>query len=197
GNVQKSLMSFGTEGRVRALVSQIVNDELQASLLGAISPGREVDVALTDGTDEQSGTRFAILRPHAKGGLGEVFVARDKELNRIVALKEIQARYKDDDASRSRFVQEAEITGRLEHPGIVPVYGFGLYEDGRPFYAMRLIEGDSLKQAIDRFHGLKHASDGERSLGLRKLLTSFIAVCQAVHYAHTKGVLHRDLKPDN
>src|SRR5213075_3106823 len=92
--------------------------------------------------------RYRILRPHAKGGLGEVFVARDQELQRDVALKEIQGRYADDADSRARFLLEGEITGRLEHPGIVPVYGLGTYPDGRPYYAMRFIKGDSFKDAI-------------------------------------------------
>ena len=78
------------------------------------------------------GTRFRILRPHARGGLGEVFLAEDGELGREVALKEIRDRHADDSQSRARFVSEAVITGRLEHPGIVPVYGLGHHPDGRP-----------------------------------------------------------------
>ena len=80
-------------------------------------------------------TRFQIIRPHAKGGLGEVFIAKDNELNREVALKEIQEQFADEEQSQGRFVLEAEITGSLEHPGIVPVYGLGCYSDGRPYYA--------------------------------------------------------------
>lgn len=99
-----------------------------------------------------SGSRFRVLRPHAKGGLGEVFVARDLELHREVALKEIQSKFADYADCRTRFVLEAQITGGLEHPGIVPVYGLGQYADGRPFYAMRFIRGDSLAEAIQRFH---------------------------------------------
>ncbi len=109
--------------------------------------------------------RYRILRHHARGGLGEVFVARDEELHREVALKEIQPQHADQPESRARFLLEAEITGGLEHPGIVPVYGFGLYPDGRPFYAMRFIKGDSLKDAIDRFH---HADAVPRDQGERE-----------------------------
>ncbi len=71
----------------------------------------------------KAGSRFRILRPHARGGLGEISVAEDTELHREIALKEIQGRYADDKESRARFVLEAEVTGGLEHPGIVPVYG--------------------------------------------------------------------------
>ena len=105
------------------------------------------------GTASSDGQRFRVLRPHAKGGLGAVFVALDEELHREVALKQILEKHADDPTSRARFLLEAEITGGLEHPGIVPVYGLGTYADGRPFYAMRFIKGDSLKEAVDRFHG--------------------------------------------
>jgi serine/threonine protein kinase/tetratricopeptide (TPR) repeat protein len=139
------------------------------------------------------------VRPHARGGLGEVFVALDQELHREVALKEIQNQYADEPESRRRFLLEAEVTGGLEHPGIVPVYSLGQYADGRPFYAMRFIKGDSLKDAIERFHkaDIPGRDPGERSLELRKLLGRFLDVCNAIAYAHSRGVLHRDLKPGN
>ena len=145
-------------------------------------------------------SRFHILRPHAKGGLGEVFLARDEELNREVALKEIQGRHADHPESRLRFLVEAEVTGGLEHPGIVPVYGLGRYPDGRPYYAMRFIRGESLKEAIDRFHKADEKPDrdpDEREIELRKLLKQFIDVCNAMEYSHSRGVIHRDLKPAN
>ncbi len=143
--------------------------------------------------------RYQKLRHHAGGGLGDVFVANDTELHREVALKEIKPKFADDIGSRHRFVVEAEITGGLEHPGIVPVYGLGAYEDGRPFYAMRFIRGDNLKEAIEQFHAAdKQGRDGgERSLAFRQLLRRFVDVCNAVAYAHNRGVLHRDLKPAN
>ncbi len=146
-----------------------------------------------------AGSRFRILRFHAQGGLGEVFVAQDMELKREVAIKQIRDRHGDHPESRARFLLEAEITGGLEHPGIVPVYGLGHYEDGRPFYAMRFIRGDSLKEAIERFHRpeARPTRSGERMLGLQKLLRRFLDVCNAVAYAHSRGVLHRDIKPGN
>ncbi len=139
------------------------------------------------------------MRPHAQGGLGEVHVARDDELNREVALKRLRGPYADDGEARRRFVLEAEITGGLEHPGIVPVYGLGQGADGRPVYAMRFIRGESLKKAIADFHDPARAfpSPRERELARRRLLERFIAVCNAVAYAHSRGVVHRDLKPAN
>jgi serine/threonine protein kinase len=104
------------------------------------------------GTATSLGQRFRILRPHARGGLGAVFIALDSELHREAALKQILEKHADDSVSRQRFVAEAEITGGLEHPGVVPVYGLGTDAAGRPYYAMRFIKGDSLKEAIDRFH---------------------------------------------
>jgi tetratricopeptide (TPR) repeat protein/tRNA A-37 threonylcarbamoyl transferase component Bud32 len=144
------------------------------------------------------GARYHILRPHARGGLGEVYLARDEQLRRVVALKEIQAPQADRADSRARFVREAEITGGLEHPGIVPVYELGRYRDGRPYYAMRFIEGESLREAIGRYHAEgRRLSPGERSLELRGLLGRFVDACNAVAYAHSRGVIHRDLKPAN
>ena len=134
------------------------------------------------------------------GGLGEVFVARDTELNRDVALKEIQAQFAVEPRFRSRFEFEAEVTGGLEHPGIVPVYGLGHLPDGRPFYAMRFIKGNNLKEAIARFHEAERQpgrDPGQSTLELRELLGRFIDVCDAIAYAHSRGVLHRDLKPGN
>ena len=162
------------------------------------------------GTASSDGQRFRVLRPHARGGLGAVFVALDAELHREVALKQMLDHLADEPASRQRFLVEAEITGGLEHPGIVPVYGLGTYADGRPFYAMRFIRGDSLKEAIAAFHQRMNyqppsprAGEGQgggrdsRDLQLRRLLGRFVDVCNAVGYAHSRGVIHRDIKPAN
>ncbi len=128
--------------------------------------GHDTELTLTYlGSPTTPGGRFRILRPHAQGGLGVVSVALDEELHREVALKEIQERYAGETQPRLRFLLEAEITGGLEHPGIVPVYGLGHHPDGRPFYAMCFVRGESLTEAVARYHGepgrVTAGSDGE------------------------------------
>jgi WD40 repeat protein/tRNA A-37 threonylcarbamoyl transferase component Bud32 len=153
-------------------------------------------------------SRFRILRdqPHAEGGLGEVFLASDECLHREVALKVIKDRGADEPDNldyQERFVREAEITGRIDHPGVVPVYGLGRDDKGRPFYAMRFIKDDgesgSLRDAIERFHRADKPGwdPGKRALMLRQLLGRFQDVCNTVTYAHSQNVVHRDLKPAN
>jgi formylglycine-generating enzyme required for sulfatase activity/tRNA A-37 threonylcarbamoyl transferase component Bud32 len=144
--------------------------------------------------------RFRVLRHHADGGVGRVSLALDLELRRKVALKELKDQFADDPQFRERFLMEVEITGRLEHPGVIPVYSLGRDERGRPFYAMRFIKGEDLEQAIRNFHAADNTSDrdlGSRALALRQLLRRFVDVCNVVSYAHSRGVLHRDLKPGN
>ncbi|MFO0890053.1 MAG: protein kinase [Isosphaeraceae bacterium] len=149
----------------------------------------------TDGIEP----RFRVLRSHARGGLGEVFLAVDPQLKRQVALKAMQSQFASDQVSEARFLLEAELTAGLEHPGIVPVYAFGRDSEGRPYYVMRFIEGETLKAAIARFHGPAGQRLGprERALTFRRLLQSLVAACNTVAYAHSRGVVHRDLKPDN
>jgi serine/threonine protein kinase len=133
------------------------------------------------------GPRYRAVRLHAQGGLGEVHLANDTELGRAVALKRIKAAHRHETGSRQRFLREAEITAHLEHPGIVPVYGLVQDADGQPAYAMRFVEGETFKDAIAHYHA---APD---RLAFRKLLGHFVAACNAVAYAHSRGVIHRDL----
>jgi serine/threonine protein kinase len=200
---QRSLAALGVGRSTRECLARIGDGELDASLAhvgsGSTEPDPDRTASYAVGTATSDGQRFRVLRPHARGGLGAIFVALDAELHREVALKQILDAHADDEASRQRFLVEAEITGGLEHPGIVPVYGLGTYGDGRPYYAMRFIRGDSLKEAIEHFHadaGLR-TDPGRRSLELRKLLRRFTDVCNAIDYAHSRGVLHRDIKPGN
>lgn len=145
------------------------------------------------------GGRYEVLDELAKGGMGQVSIALDRELDRQVALKEIQPRYAYDRGVAARFLLEARVTGKLEHPGIVPVYGLNLHADGRPYYAMRFISGQSLQDAVKSFHAADKPDRDprERALALRQLLKRFVDVCNTIAFAHSRGILHRDLKPAN
>ncbi len=206
GSVEDSLAAISARPSARESLSTIQNTDvgevlprIASTLNGRQSQAHDQDATLSIGSATSEGQRFRILRPHARGGLGEVFVALDSELNREVAVKQILDRHADDEDSRQRFMLEAEITGGLEHPGIVPVYGLGAHPDGRPYYAMRLVRGRTLKEAIEAFHADASLTEspGRRSLELRKMLRRFTDLCNAIEYAHSRGVLHRDIKPSN
>jgi tetratricopeptide (TPR) repeat protein/serine/threonine protein kinase len=169
------------------------------SVQETVCNGPGTSVAVGPGWDG-AGPRYRLLHIHAKGGLGEVFVAQDSELNREVALKRIKEEYRGQADSRRSFLREAEITAKLEHPGVVPVHGLVRDADGQPCYAMRFIRGETLSDAIKQFHEADNKlgrDPSERSLALRQLLNRFVAVCNTIAYAHSRGVLHRDLKPSN
>src|SRR5205814_935822 len=131
--------SLAALGAVPPELTRIADDDLQAGLKSLGTIPHRADAA----SPCFSPTRYRTLHEHARGGLGLVFVAEDLELQREVALKEIKPDHADDPNSRHRFLLEAQVNGRLEHPGIVPVYGLGHYEDGRPYYAMRFIKGET------------------------------------------------------
>lgn len=201
--ISLTLLDSPKLSEVRDKLSQLGDQEIQASLQPRATMDTQIytDEEIEYATDRSKAGRYSVIRPYAKGGLGEVFLAFDQELMREVALKEIQPRFADDRGSRGRFMLEAEITGSLEHPGIVPVYGMGLHTDGRPYYAMRLIRGHSMKDGVDKFFQDSDVSMGRKagmqSVAWRQLLGYFVAVCHAIEYAHSRGVLHRDIKPAN
>src|SRR5207237_4032956 len=129
GDVEKSLAAIPAGRSTRESLARLGDPAIDASLVRVGSGSTETDAdpdrtaSYAVGTATSDGQRFRVLRPHARGGLGAVFVALDTELHREVALKQILDKHADDPTSRARFLVEAEVTGGLEHPGIVPVYG--------------------------------------------------------------------------
>jgi eukaryotic-like serine/threonine-protein kinase len=129
--------------------------------------------------------RYQQVSEHARGGLGRIVRAVDRRLGRTVAVKEL---LRQDQWHEARFMREALITARLEHPGIVPVHEAGRWPNGAPYYVMKLVEGRTLKELFVAKQTLRDR------LGL---LEHVIAIADAVGYAHSEGVIHRDLKPSN
>src|SRR5262245_17055141 len=129
---------------------------------------------------------FELLNEIGRGGMGVVWRARDLSLDREVAIKFLHEKYPADSTVAERFVEEARITGQLQHPGIPAVYQVGKLADGRPYLAMKLIKGETLSQLLT-----------DRSASPHNWLPVFEAICQAVGYAHARNVIHRDLKPSN
>jgi serine/threonine-protein kinase len=133
--------------------------------------------------------RYQLAGEIARGGVGVILKGRDPDIGRDVAVKMLRAEHAGRPSMVQRFVEEAQITGQLQHPGILPVYELGLSDERRPFFTMKLIKGETLARLL--------ADREQNAVERRKFLTYFEHVCQATAYAHAKGVVHRDLKPSN
>jgi serine/threonine protein kinase len=169
-----------------------MSDETVDFLVGSGEPEPE---KLKTVTDEMPG-RYEVVEELARGGSGRILVVYDRHIGRKIAMKEllsdISKSSKADDpqsvAIRNRFIREARVTGRLEHPSIVPVYEIGCHSDGSFYYTMRLVKGTTLLSAIKKCRSVSERLE---------LIPHFYHVCNAVAYAHSKGVINRDLKPSN
>ncbi|MEO7319554.1 MAG: protein kinase [Chthoniobacteraceae bacterium] len=183
------------------------NQEVQigaARLFVRLSPGAaaqlsaalsDKDLGLAPMREMLAGQKYKIITTIGRGGMGVVMQGRDLRIRRTVAVKVMKT---DDQFSREnvmRFVNEAQLTGQLEHPNIVPVYELGTDEQGEAFYTMKYVKGITLEEVL---RGLRHGRESMvEKYPLGALLTIFQKICDAVAFAHSKGVVHRDLKPDN
>jgi serine/threonine-protein kinase len=214
GNVEKmlerKLEKHGGDAQASPAVRQsqaaVADDEIHRSLAGKTTTDEYGVPPTTDHVSNSpdsshwlapSGDRYTLSQLHATGGIGRIWLARDHSLGRDVALKELRPERAAYPSAAARFLKEARITGQLEHPGVVPIYEVGRRPgDQQPFYTMRFVRGRTLAESVADYH--RRRSQGEAGeLGLRELLTAFVGVCNAVAYAHSRGVLHRDLKPHN
>ena len=169
------------------------------------SPGDSPSTSLAEvtlppdaATDElvaslRSLTRYDDLGLLGEGGLGEVRRVYDRELDRVVAMKLLREDVANP-ASIARFLEEARLSARLQHPGIVPVHDVGRRPDGRLYFTMQVVEGRTLREVVREWHVAARAGQEVR---WRSLVEPFARVCEAVAYAHGERVLHRDLKPSN
>jgi len=134
-------------------------------------------------------SRLQILGEIARGGMGAVLKGRDSDLGRDLAVKILLESHRDKPDMIRRFIEEAQIAGQLQHPGIVPIYELGAFSDRRPYFAMKLVKGQTLAEIL--------ANRKSPSDGLMRLLSIFESICQTMAYTHARGVIHRDLKPSN
>lgn len=141
---------------------------------------------------------FEILGKVGEGGMGEILLAKDHDLRRTVAYKKLHAQFAKNEMVLDQFLNEVQITSQLEHPNVVPIYNLEVAKDGSIAYSMKIIQGktfkDLIKEAKEQF---KRQGKADNSHSLSVLLEHFLKVCNAMDYAHHKGVLHRDLKPAN
>jgi serine/threonine-protein kinase len=151
------------------------------------SPMLRVHSLEPEGAEDDS--RFQIVGEIARGGVGVVYKGRDRDLGRDVALKVLRKDHAQSREIFQRFIEEAQIGGQLQHPGIVPVYTLGLQPDGRPHFAMKLVKGRTLAALLKE----RKTPAQDR----RRFLQVFERLCQTMAYAHARGVIHRDLKPSN
>jgi outer membrane protein assembly factor BamB len=162
---------------------------LRAPPSGAAAPEPATPAALFDGE------RYELRETLGEGGMGRVLRAYDRRLRRAVAMKIIRPGAAVDRADTLRFLEEAQATAQLQHPYIVPIHDVGLDGEGNLYFTMREVEGRTLRDVIDRLAGGHVATNAEFTL--TRLLQIFQQVCHAVGFGHSRGVLHRDLKPDN
>ena len=154
---------------------------------------RELEAIVDELTN--TGDRYTSHEELGRGAMGVVQLVLDQDLQREVALKTLLPEEGKRLGARARLLREARLAGGLEHPNIVPVYELGLLEDKQPFFTMRRLQGHTLSDILRR-----HSSSGEQApegYGRVRLLTIFIQVCMAVEFAHSRGIVHRDVKPDN
>lgn len=169
---------------LRSMVATVIDDRATAS---------QGPLALPRGE-----ARYEMQRCLGQGAMGEVFAAKDAFLRRRVAFKRMNVAVARNADLAARFLNEAQITAQLEHPNIIPIYGLETTSDGSVGYAMKFIEGRNLTQLIDEERAACAASTpAEEAHRMADRLRIFTRICDAMAYAHEKGVLHRDLKPDN
>ena len=218
--------SFSRTGRTRVNVNlpadtQQLDQKLQMSRLSVLSDMATARVGKGDLSPgivkliDQQGTegRYAIDRPLASGGMGAVLQITDHDFRRPAAMKIILSRHANSAEVTERFLAEAQVTAQLEHPNIVPIHDLGVMEDGTLYFTMKLIEGMSLGRVMKLLQqqaGTLKDKDGNviappnaesaaaaAKWTLEEKLQTFLKVLDGVGFAHSRGVVHRDIKPDN
>ena len=195
GDVEATLAA-NVDGRCLEALGKVpqIESAVKAQRNSARVPAGHVLIETLGSGESDSRERYTLSHLYAKGGMGQVWLAHDAALGREIALKELRPDQAGNSEVCSRFLTEARVTAQLEHPGIVPVYELG--ETEPPFYTMRFVKGGTLSQATRAYHKDRAAGTAD-PVGMVKLLGAFVGVCHALAYAHSRGVIHRDLKGQN
>jgi PAS domain S-box-containing protein len=194
GNVRAALRSLALASRQSLTILEELDSESTVAGAPLVQDGQGPSRAHTAPPLDQ---RYTFTSLHATGGIGRVWRAQDQQLHREVAVKELLPGKAANTRIAARFLREAQLTGQLEHPGIVPVYELASRPDtNQPFYTMRFLRGRTLSRAIDAYHAKRLAGETEPPEFVT-LLAAFVTVCHTIAYAHSRGVVHRDLKGDN
>jgi|GEM_PF-1553500 len=195
GDVRASFAGF--PGSVRSVLATIGDQTVQLTPTGSQETIALEGNAHAELSVGKPGQRYTLNRLHAAGGIGEIWLARDADLHRDVAVKRLQSQRSPSDVAKMRFLREARITGQLDHPGVVPIYEICLDEEThQPYYSMRFLKGRTLTEHVKEYHARRRQSGGDPQT-LLVLLNAFCIICNTVAYAHSKGIIHRDLKCDN
>lgn len=194
GDPRKSLA--GMPDDVKAALESIGDQNIHNSLSAARS-GERIEEKVQISPAHSSDVRLTRRGLHSTGGIGHVWLAHDKVLDREVALNELRADQAASEINKQRFFREAQITAQLTHPGTVPVYDY-VEEGERSYYTMKFVNGRTLTECVTEYHDWRrqHGKPGVTSR-LIKLLNQFVSICNTIAFAHSRGVIHRDLKTDN
>ncbi|MDR1963635.1 MAG: serine/threonine protein kinase [Planctomycetaceae bacterium] len=187
-----SLLPSSTDDSYHDLLSNHSSDP------SLFSPSVSVSVSSkkpSDSAESEQIGKYEIREKIGSGGMGHIFYAWDTQLQRNVTIKTLNKKSRQHEHYKERFINEARITGKLIHSGIIPIYSFDYDTQGEPYYVMRFLEGQTFEQLITQYHNLKGFSHTLEEL--RRLIRHFIDVCQTIAYAHDHHVVHRDIKPSN
>ncbi|MDD4278928.1 MAG: serine/threonine protein kinase [Candidatus Sumerlaeales bacterium] len=189
-------LGFYADELMTSKKSQIVYKTYASDLYKSETDSKPHD-AFAETKDDADFRSYYIKKNIGHGGLGLVNLYHDNALDRDVAIKEIRKELLEQNDLRQlmRFIQEARITGQLQHPAIVPIYELSIKPNGKPYFVMKYVQGLSMEDALKKTQSLE--SEDARFAARMKLLEPLISICEAIAYAHEKGVIHRDLKPAN
>ncbi|MCF6227807.1 MAG: serine/threonine-protein kinase, partial [Planctomycetes bacterium] len=199
--IKNTLLSLVPTESQRAKAVSSNDDTLQARSVTTIRPSTR--------SLERLGApdRYKIRKEHARGGMGRILIARDNVVGREVALKELLPEISsaasvppgsvESQGITERFLREAKVTGQLEHPNIVTVYEIGKHKDGSIYYTMKFVHGETMSRRLNNIESNETLNESEKLAARIRMLDSFADVCNAIAFAHSRHVIHRDLKPDN